>query len=251
MISAVVITKNEETNIARCLESLKYVADEIIVLDSGSTDKTADIANSLGATVVQTEWKGYAQTKNYGNSLAQNAYILSLDADEEISKELEVAILREKRIGLRGAYRFDRRNYYGSRWIKTCGWYPDRKIRLFHNDEASWRGDFVHEQLIVKDGIKISDLPGSLNHYSIRDRYHHRQTVEKYARLAAQRILDQGKKPSRLKGMLSACTAFFQKFILKKGFLDGALGYSISLQSARSKWLRQIYAREELNKKSR
>ncbi|MEL7533490.1 MAG: glycosyltransferase [Bacteroidota bacterium] len=243
MISAVIITLNEAQNIARCLNSLEGVADEIIVVDSGSTDETAEICAQLGANVVTRAWEGYAKTKNYGNSLARFPFILSLDADEALSEELRHSILAVKS-NLLGAYRFSRLTYYCGQPIKHGGWYPDEKIRLFPKDAARWEGDFVHENLALSEGQKITKLAGDLLHYSFHEPVDHQKRLVRYARLAADKMYAQGKPPAIFKQWFGPFWRWFKMYILKSGWLDGKAGWQIAKGSARAMWLRQIYLRK-------
>ena len=147
-IAALIIARNEAANIERCIASLRGVADEILVLDSDSTDDTVALARAAGATVTEVVWKGYAQTKNEGHLLTRAPYILSVDADESLSEGLRAEILAVKPRLKGEAYAMPRLNWYCGRWIRHCGWYPDPKIRLFPR-ETRWEGEFVHETLVL------------------------------------------------------------------------------------------------------
>lgn len=229
-ISAVIITLNEARNIARCLTSLQGLADEILVLDSGSEDNTVAVAKQLGATVIDTPWKGYAATKNKGHQLAQHSYILSLDADEALSAALKSSIIANKD-RLVGAYSFNRLNNYCGSWIKHGGFYPDKKIRLFPKDQASWVGDYVHEQLLLDKGTTITHLSGDLLHYSYYTHQEHEERLEKYAQLAAEKL--HGKSGLAAKQYLSPTWRFVQAYFLKGGFMDGKAGYHLARLTAK------------------
>lgn len=229
-ISAVIITLNEARNIARCITSLQGIADEILVLDSGSKDGTVALAQQLGATVIDTPWEGYAATKNKGHQLAQHAYILSLDADEALSDALQAAILTAKD-QLQGAYSFNRLNNYCGTWIKHGGFYPDKKVRLFPKEQASWVGDYVHEQLLLEKGTTVTHLSGDLLHYSYYTRQEHEERLEKYAQLAADKL--RGRPGLTAKQYLSPTWRFVQAFLLKGGFIDGKAGYHLARLTAR------------------
>lgn len=229
-ISAVIITLNEARNIARCLTSLQGLADEILVLDSGSEDNTVAVAKQLGATVIDTPWKGYAATKNKGHQLAQHSYILSLDADEALSAALKSSIIANKD-RLVGAYSFNRLNNYCGSWIKHGGFYPDKKIRLFPKDQASWVGDYVHEQLLLDKGTTITHLSGDLLHYSYYTHQEHEERLEKYAQLAAEKL--HGKAGLAAKQYLSPTWRFVQAYFLKGGFMDGKAGYHLARLTAK------------------
>lgn len=239
-----VITLNEAQNIERCLRSVKEVADEILVLDSGSADGTPDLARSLGATVIDTEWKGYSATKNYGHSIAQHEYILSIDADEALDEHLTRNILSTKEQGLTGAYTFNRKNYLGHQWIKHSGWYPDRKVRLFHKQQAIWKGDFVHEELVLNKDVNTKDLSGHLEHYTASNGEQHVATVKKYAKLNAERYILEGRTYTLPKSILQAFAAWVRSYVLRMGFLDGLAGWYIAARSAKGRIWRYRYFKE-------
>lgn len=237
-ISAVIITYNEEKNIARCIESALKVADEIIVLDSYSTDATADICFRYPKVrFIERAWEGYSKSKNFANDQASYPYILSLDADEEVTDELAYAILKEKE-NLKGAYAFNRLTNYCGFWIKHCGWYPDTKVRLFPKEKARWEGDYVHEILKLDSDVSIKFLTGNLNHYSYYTEEEHRQRIEKYSELHAQKMFAQGKKADFIKIYLSPIFKFFKTYILQLGVMDGYHGYIISVLSAKAVYLK-------------
>lgn len=243
-ISGVVITKNEEANIRRCIESMLQVVDEVVVLDSDSTDQTCAIAEQLGATVHKVNWLGYANTKNLAEELVQHRYILSLDADEWLDEEaIQVIKGITHKIPEVTAFEFKRKNYFGSRWIRFGGWYPDKKIRLFDKTCAEWQGDFVHETLVVKRGLTMP-LDGHIIHATVLDKEAHKQTIDKYARLAARQALESGKTLSILWGIRSTITHFIKLYLVKLGFLDGRIGLGICLRSAKGRWLRHKYFKE-------
>ena len=229
-ISAVIITKNEATNIASCLEPLRKVVEEILVIDAYSTDDTVKIAQNLGAKVVQTEWLGYSQNKNYGNQLAKNDWILSIDADEVLSTELSTTIqnlrLEENRV-----YSINRLNNYCGQWIKYSGWHPDWNSRLFNKKQVHWKGEFVHEKLAIPPPIKTIHLAGLLYHYSYQNSADHWQRIEKYAQLSAQQLFQDDKKATFIKLWLSPVARFLRTFFLKRGFLDGRAGWTISVRN--------------------
>lgn len=233
-LSAVIITLNEERNIGRCIEALKDIADEVIVLDAFSTDNTVSICRELGARVEQREWKGYSDSKNYLNSLAAFEYIFSLDADEVVNGDLKNAILKEKQNGFNGVYSVNRLTNYMGTWIKHSGWYPDVKIRIFPKNGSQWEGAFVHETLSVPKGSATKLLDGHLEHYSYYSFEDHRERADKYSILTAKKHFDAGKKASFFKPYLSAIGRFVGMYFFKLGFLDGKMGYHIARISALS-----------------
>jgi len=228
-ISELIITFNEQEHIGACIRSLQGVVDEVLVVDSYSTDDTVLISEALGAKVISMKWQGYAETKNVGNLNATYAIILSIDADEELSKELRASILAQKSIGLRidEVYKWNRLNNYCGQWIKYAGWYPDNKVRMFHKHNSKWEGE-VHEELVHVDTVTEKHLVGDLLHYSIKDKDDHIARIHKYNKLAS-------KYPNRLVAYLSAISTFIKLYIVKLGILDGKLGYQLCLISAKAK----------------
>jgi (heptosyl)LPS beta-1,4-glucosyltransferase len=236
-LSAVIIAHNEEKNIGRCIDSLKDVADEILVYDNGSEDNTKAICIDKGIHYVEGEWLGYAQTKNKANALAQYDYILSLDADEALSESLQNAILKEKEKGFSGVYQMNRLNNYCGVWVKYGGWYPDKKIRIFPK-HIRWVGDFVHESLDYHS-LKIKQLSGDLLHYSYYTKEEHIKREKKYARLAYHRSLAKGKQYHPLQNILSAIFCFIKMYLIKGGFIMGKTGWDIAIISSKAKLWRK------------
>lgn len=233
-VSATIITLNEERNIDRCIASLKEIADEIIVLDSNSTDKTEEICNNYGVRFVKRDWEGYSASKNFLNSLAKYDYILSIDADEAVDAELREAILKAKSESNPQVYSLNRMTNYCGKWIKHSGWYPDVKARIFPKEGSYWDGEFVHEELIFSSELKIIQLPGHLEHYSYYDFVGHRERADKYSILTAKKMNKAGKKATVLKPYLSGLARFFSMYFIKLGFLDGRMGFKIAQISAQS-----------------
>ena len=233
-LSAVIITLNEERNMKRLLTSLKGLADEIVVLDSMSTDKTAEICKEFNVKFVQEKWRGYAETKNLANSLAAHNWILSIDADEEVDDILKNEILKHKNAGLSGSYTLNRLTNYCGKWIKHSTWYPDKKVRIFNKTTAKWDGEFVHEELVFTKPVSSQELKGHLNHYSYYNYTEHRARADKYSILTAQKLNAAGKKAGVLKPLISCVGRFVTMFILNLGFLDGWMGFKIAQISAQS-----------------
>ncbi len=255
-ITAVIITFNEEKNIERCISSLQGVADEIIVWDSNSTDHTKDISERLGAVVYQSVWQGYSTSKNRANALAKGKYILSIDADEELSPELRRNLIKIKPSLKDDAYIFTRINNYCGTWIKHSGWYPEYKTRLFKKGDAHWVGE-IHEQL--EFNIKPHQLivTGDLLHYSILSVEHHVQKIFLYSKLTAQKDFLNGVRPSFFfHGIAKPAFHFFKNFILQRGFLDGYKGFVIARMASFERVLRyvrlkELYKNKETNKGTR
>jgi len=239
-ISATIITYNEAKNIARAIRSL-HAADEIIVVDSGSTDGTQSIASKLGARVVENPWPGFAAQKQHAVTLARHDWILSLDADEEFDDTAQSAIQQWKSSEPSAAgYRFVRKAFYIGRWILHSGWYPDPKIRLFDRRRGDWKGDFVHESVVV-DG-PVEWLGGEILHYTCDSLEDHRARIEFYTDLAAQEMALRGRSFATVRRILGPPWVFFSSYFLRLGILDGRQGYWIARMAARyverkySKW---------------
>jgi len=233
-ISAVIITFNEADNIERCIQSLKKVADEIIVIDSFSNDNTVAICNTYNVRVEQRAFTGYGDQKNYGNSLASNNYILSLDADEALSHQLQLSILKIKeQVTFGNAYKFNRRNHIAGKWVKYGVWYPDCKMRLWQKQIGNWNDALVHEKVWLPPEIKPIWLKGDLLHFTAKSFQQLQLTNNKYAALSANEMLVQNKVPSFLQVSIRPIFAFFKAYILKRGILDGLLGYKLAKENYR------------------
>lgn len=236
-LSAIIITLNEEKNIGRCLDSLQGVADEIIVVDSGSTDNTEQICLEHGIRFLQHTWEGYSAQKNFANSLANYGYILSIDADEALSPALQASI-KSAKVNLKGIYRFNRFTNYCGKWIRHGGWYPDKKVRIFPKEGSRWRGDFVHESLVFDSSMPTTHLAGDLLHYSYYSRPEHVERVKIYASLKAEYLFQKGNRGWWIGGIAGAIAKFISLYILKLGFLDGQAGWQIATISAYGVWYR-------------
>ena len=240
-ISAAIITFNEERNVARVIESLRC-CDEIVVVDSGSTDRTVEIAAKLGARVVDSPWRGYAGQKNFASGHCENDWVLSLDADESLSEALEGEIWQIKKNGpLFDAYTMPRLAQYLGRWILHSGWYPDRKVRLYDRRRAKWVGDYVHESVHV-DG-PIGHLKSNILHFTCNSLSEHLKTMDRYTTLAAEQIVDQKKPVGWTQMLLDPAWTFFQTFVLKRGFLDGPEGLAIAYMAALYTFLKYAKAK--------
>ncbi len=240
-ISATIITLNEELNVARAIESLRC-ADEIVVVDSGSTDRTVEVAEKLGARVVESAWPGYANQKNHAAAQASYDWILSLDADESLSEALEAEIWRLKKTGPQyDAYTMPRLAQYLGRWIRHSGWYPDRKIRLYDRRKATWVGKFVHETVHVKG--KVGHLESNLLHFTCDSLSEHLRTMDRYTTLAAQQLLETGEPVTFARILLSPPWTFFQTYVLNLGFLDGLEGLAIAHMAALYNFVKYAKAR--------
>ena len=229
-ISATIITFNEERNLPRAIESLRC-ADEIVVMDSGSNDRTTEIAEKLGARVVESPWPGYANQKNLAAEQATYDWILSIDADESLSEALEGEIWQLKKSGPQfDAYTMPRLAQYLGRWIHHSGWYPDRKVRLYDRRKARWEGPYVHES--VKVNGRIGHLQSNLLHFTCNSLSEHLKTMDRYTTLAAEQLLATGQKVTWGRLILEPPWTFFRTYVLKLGFLDGIEGLAIANMAA-------------------
>jgi len=223
------------------MESLRC-CDEIVVLDSGSTDRTCAIARSLKARVIEEPWRGYAAQKNRAAECASNDWILSLDADETLTEELEGEILLLKQEGFeRDAYRMPRMAQYLGRWIRHGGWYPDRKVRLYDRRKATWLGDFVHESVAVQG--TTGELRGALHHFTCDSLSEHLQTLDRYTTLAAAELRANGRTPGLARMLFDPAWTFLRTYLLRRGFLDGFPGLAIAYFAALYTFLKYAKAR--------
>jgi glycosyltransferase involved in cell wall biosynthesis len=231
-VSACVITLNEEENLSRALASLVGIADEIIVVDSGSTDRTEEIARRHGAQFFNRAWTNYADQKNFAAECATYDWIFSLDADEELSSPLHTSLWNWKKHAPKlKVYEMARRTFYLGAWIGHSGWYPDFQRRLYRRDAAKFSG-IIHESLRFEGAP--GRLPGDLLHYTVRCFDEHQANVERYTTLAAQQMFAEGKRSWRGAVWFATPWSWFQNFVLRGGFLDGYRGALISQMAARS-----------------
>ncbi|HSS20994.1 MAG TPA: glycosyltransferase family 2 protein [Pyrinomonadaceae bacterium] len=242
-ISATIITFNEEANIKAACDSVAW-ANEIVVVDSGSTDQTRTIAESCGARVLSRDWPGFAAQKQFAVEQTSHEWIFSLDADERVSEELKTAIAQlrnQPEETLADGYRIPRRSYYQGRWIKGGGWYPDWQLRLFRKSRGRWEPRHIHESVKVDADARVEKLTGDILHYSVRDAaHHHRMIGERYAPLAAQQMFEAGRRTSTLKIATAAPAAFIGSYILKGGFRDGLAGLTIASFAAHHAFLKHV-----------
>jgi len=248
-ISCVIITLNEEKNILRCLESITDVCDEIIVIDSGSTDKTVEVCEKFEVKIIQQDFLGYTEQKNFAIDQASNDYILSLDADEALSEELIESIKTVKCNWTHDGYEMSRITNYCGKWIKHCGWYPDRKIRLFHRQKARWLGGALHEELTMNQGAKFKRIKGDILHYSYYTIDDHINQINKFTKISSQELFEKGKKPSFIKLYCSAPIKFLRDYFWELGILDGYMGFRISLMSSFATYLKYARAKEHFDNK--
>lgn len=230
-ITAVIITLNEEENLARCLASLDWV-DEIVVVDSGSTDKTLDIARASNARIISTEWRGYAATKQLGVDAASNDWILWIDADEAVSDELRTEIEAIENINACDAYSFPRKTFFLGTWVQHCGWYPGRIKRLFNKRYVRMGEQIVHEGLEMQRPARVGQLHADLLHYSYTSVNQFFQKMNRYGVEGAHELRRRGRRYSPLGLIFNPLAAFVKAYFIKRGFLDGTTGFIISVGGA-------------------
>jgi glycosyltransferase involved in cell wall biosynthesis len=250
-ITAAIISFNEADNIRAACESVSW-ADEILVVDSESTDNTVAIAKDCGARVISRPWPGFALQKQFAANEAANDWVLSLDADERVSPELRSSIAGLGRIPvdhLAGGYRIPRRSFYMGRWIRGGGWYPDFQLRLFRRDQGRWQGPHIHESVQMNNEVRVEKLKGDILHYPVRDAsYHHRMIGERYAPLAARQMFEAGRKTTPTKVATAGPAAFIRSLILKGGWRDGLAGWSIASFACHHAFLKHLLLWEQQNK---
>ncbi len=243
-LSVVIITFNEERNIARCLDSVKDIADEILVVDSSSTDATVAIARAYNAKVIDHPFIGYGEQKNFATAQATHDWILSLDADEEVTPALHKSIQEVKNNPRYDVYQMPRLTNYCGQWIRHCGWYPDKQTRLYNRTKGKWQEQKVHEYWKHNDDASKGLLKGNLLHYSFATIAEHVNKIGKYSELAAIAAVEKGKTASLLKIIVSPKWHFFTEYIIKLGFLDGYYGLVICRMSEYATFIKYTKIRQ-------
>jgi glycosyltransferase involved in cell wall biosynthesis len=237
-LSAVIITFNEESNIARCINSVRDVVDEIIVLDSFSTDRTTEIAREMGAVVYQEKFRGYIGQKNFAMQLASNDYILSLDADEALDDKLARSISEARKTFEFRAYRMNRCTSYCGKFMRNGLWYPDKKLRLFDRRVAKWGGLNPHDKIELRDGFRYKHLEGDILHFAF-------DTVDdlvwrnnRISSIAAVSLYNTGKRSNLYRLLVHPAWAFLNGYFFRLGFLDGFEGFSFAVNTAHQVFLK-------------
>ncbi len=225
-LSVVIITYNEERNIGRCLESVKDIADEIVVVDSFSTDRTQEICLSYGARVVGHAFEGHIAQKNFAITQARFPHQLSLDADEALTDELRQAISEVKNDWQYAGYRMNRLANYCGRWIRHSGWYPDTKLRLYDSRKGAWTGMDPHDRFELHKGT-TGKLNGDLLHYTYYTIEEHIRQADKFSTIAANAMIKRGRRATFLQMLINPAAKFIRNYLLRSGFLDGYYGYAI------------------------
>lgn len=244
LISAVVITYNEERNIERCLRSLQGVADEIVVVDSFSGDNTVELCKRFNAVILQHAFEGFMQQKTWACSQAKYDHILSLDADEVLSPELRASILEVKSAWQADGYMCSRMTDYIGTWIRHSGWYPDYKLRLWDRRKGNWSGINLHESVKMLPGSSVQTLKGDLLHYSYYSTKQHLEQINKFTEIAAQEGIAKGKNTSLFIIIVKTIWKFKRDYFFKLGFLDGAAGFLVCYFSAHTTFVKYIKMRE-------
>ena len=242
-ISATIITFNEQSNIKAACESVAW-ADEVLVVDSNSTDATRELAEACGARTITNAWPGFGAQKQFAVEQAKHEWIFSLDADERVSDELRKSIesLRTKtETELADGYQIARRTFYQQRWIRGGGWDPDRQLRLFRKSKGHWKQRHIHESVTMEPGARVEKLSGDLLHYTSQDAaHHHRMIGERYAPLAALQMFEAGRRTSILGVATAGPAAFIRSLILKGGLRDGFAGFTIASFAAHHAFLKHL-----------
>ena len=233
-ISAVIITYNEEVNIKRCLESLQGIADEIIVVDSFSTDKTEEICKQFDTRFISHEFEGHKEQKNWAWQQARFDYVLSLDADEALDADLKNSILQVKMNPSFSTYKMNRLTNYCGTWIRHGSWYPDTKLRLAKKNSVIWAGENPHDKLTPLNNEKPVHLKGNILHYSYYTIAQHIAQQEKFSTIASQAMFERGKKAPLYKLVLNPVASVIKDIIIRQGFLDGKSGFTVAKISAKS-----------------
>lgn len=243
-LSVVIITLNEEKNILRCIQSVKNVADEVVVVDCFSTDKTQEICNNNGVKFVQHAFAGHIEQKNWAITQASSKYVLSLDADEVLSPELEKSILGAKANWKFDGYYFNRLNNYCGKWVRHGGWYPDRKLRLWDSSKGAWTGINPHDRYEMHNNIETGFLKGDLLHYSYYSIFQHLEQVNKFTEIGSRAAFQKGRKISVIAMLILPSVKFIKDYIFRAGFLDGYYGYTIARISAHAAFIKYLKIRE-------
>lgn len=237
-LSVIIITFNEQKNIGRCLESVKDVADEIVVVDSFSTDGTEEICKKYGVRFVKHAFEGHIEQKSYALTLSTYPNVLSLDADEALDDTLKKNISDVKANWKYDGYEMNRLTNYCGSWIKHCGWYPDRKLRLYDKTKGKWGGTNPHDKYEMNSGATLGFLKGDILHYSYYSIEDHYKQIEYFTNISSKELFRKGKRASIFRIYLSPTVKFLQCYFIKLGFLDGSAGFTICKLSAKAAYMK-------------
>ncbi len=249
MLSVVIITKNEEQYIGESIKSVLDISDDIIIVDSGSTDNTLNICRQHPVNIVETNWEGYGQNKNKGISIAKNEWILSLDADECVDNQLKESIRHFNGHKKNIVYQINRKNFFLNKHIRYGVWGEDKQRRLFNKNFVFWNNAVVHEELVLPDNTEIKTLKGSLNHYTVKSQQVYRDKLKKYATLSADKYFNKKKKTSIVQLYCSPLFSFIKNYIVKLGFLDGYYGFIVCKLQAEYTYLKYKYLQAKYSEK--
>jgi glycosyltransferase involved in cell wall biosynthesis len=241
-LSIIVIALNQEANIGECLASVSFV-DDIVVVDTGSTDRTVEVARAYTDRVLTTAWQGFGRTKNYALDQVRGDWVFSLDTDERVPLALQDEIQAVVEAdGPFAGYRVPRKNYFCGRWVRHLGWYPDYTLRLFRRGRGRFGDREVHEEVIMAGPVGRLQTP--LDHYSYRSVSEYVTRMDRYARLAAVELAKQGRRPLPGELFYRPFFSFFHLYLLRRGFLEGATGYTLATLMSMYKFLKYYYLRE-------
>lgn len=243
-LSVAIITLNEEKNIARCIESVKEIADEIVVVDSYSTDATEQICEQYGVKFIKQKFLGHVEQKNFAIDQTSNEWVLSLDADEALSEQLQKEVKTVKESPQTNAYQMPRMTNYLGKWIRHTDWYPDKKIRLFHRDLARWGGTNPHDSIILEEGTSLKNLKGDILHYSYYSIQQHLTQLNKFTDINAQEAFKKGKKATFVKIYLNPIWKFSYSYFFRLGILDGYKGFLVCSISSFATFAKYIKLKE-------
>jgi glycosyltransferase involved in cell wall biosynthesis len=241
-LSVTVIALNQEANIGDCLKSVSF-ADDIVVVDTGSTDRTVEVARAYTDRVLTTSWQGFGRTKNFALDQARGEWVFSLDTDERVPPALKDEIQTVvKANGPLAGYRVPRKNYFCGRWIRHLGWYPDYTLRLFRRDQGRFRDREVHEEVLVAG--PVGNLKTPLEHYSYRSVSEYVTRMDRYARLAAVELAKRGRRPFPGELVFRPFFTFLHLYVIRQGFLEGTTGYALAILMSTYNFLKYYYLRE-------
>lgn len=243
-ISVVVITFNEEHIIGKTLQSLQGITDDIVIVDSGSSDNTLEICRQFNANIIEPGWVGYGPNKNKGIAAAKHDWILNIDADEVIDETLRSSLVTLPLLNSNEAFEMPFKNFFLDKWIKHGEWGNDKHIRLFNRTKIKWNEAAVHEKLGIGNNTTVTLLKGNILHYTVHSQKEYEQKTIVYARLNAQKYFEQGKKGNFIKQYLSPVFSFFQNYFFRLGFLDGKEGFLIAKTTARYTFLKYAYLKD-------
>ncbi len=227
-LSVVIITFNEERNISRCIKSVKEIADDIVIVDSFSTDKTKDICLQLNVRFIENKFSGHIEQKNFAITQAKYPYILSLDADEALDETLKSEIAFAKNNWQYDGYKMNRLTNYCGKWIRHCGWYPDTKLRLWDSRKGKWKGINPHDKYELNENSNIKHLKGNILHYSYYTIEEHYKQLDYFSNISANAMFEIGKKSNLFLLLIKPIAKFIKAYFIKMGFLDGKYGFIIS-----------------------